>query len=73
MKKIFFAALMACAFLATSCSSNTDKLLDLKEELKAAIANRDLDKVVELEKKAAAIIENMSDEEREEAVKRIME
>ena len=64
---------MACAFLATSCSSNTDKLLDLKEELKAAIANRDLDKVVELEKKAAAIIDNMSDEEREEAVKRIME
>ena len=73
MKKVLIAALMACAFLATSCSSNTDKLLDLKKDLRQAIENRDLDKIAELEKKAAAIIEDMTDEEREEAIKRILE
>ena len=73
MKKILFAALMACAFLATSCSSNVDKLLDVKKELREAIANRDLEKVTELEKKAAGIIENMTAEERAEATRRILE
>ena len=73
MRKVLIAALMACAFLATSCSSNTDKLLDLKKDLRQAIENRDLDKIAELEKKAAAIIEDMTDEEREEAIKRILE
>ena len=73
MKKILFAALMACAFLVTSCSSNVDKLLDVKKELREAIANRDLEKVTELEKKAAGIIENMTAEERAEATRRILE
>ncbi|MBR5828877.1 MAG: hypothetical protein IKY47_02335 [Bacteroidaceae bacterium] len=73
MKKILFAALMACAFLATSCSSNVDKLLDVKKELREAIANRDLEKVTELEKEAAEIIENMTAEERAEATRRILE
>ena len=73
MKKVLIAALMACAFLATSCSSNTDKLLDLKKDLRRAIENRDLERIAELEKKAAAIIEDMTDEEREEAIKRILE
>ena len=73
MKKVLIAALMACAFLATSCSSNTDKLLDLKKDLRQAIENRDLERIAELEKKAAAIIEDMTDEEREEAIKRILE
>ena len=61
MRKILFVALMACAFLVTSCSSNVDKLLDVKKELREAIANRDLEKVTELEKEAAEIIENMTD------------
>ena len=73
MKKILFVALMACAFLVTSCSSNVDKLLDVKKELREAIANRDLEKVTELEKKAAGIIENMTAEERAEATRRILE
>ena len=73
MKKILFVALMACAFLATSCSSNVDKLLDVKKELRVAIENRDLEKVTELEKKAAGIIENMTAEERAEATRRILE
>ena len=73
MKKVLIAALMTCAFLATSCSSNTDKLLDLKKDLRQAIENRDLERISELEKKAAAIIEDMTDEEREEAIKRILE
>ena len=73
MKKILFAALMACAFLATSCSSNVDKLLDVKKELREAIANRDLEKVTELEKEATEIIENMTAEERAEATRRILE
>ena len=73
MKKVLIAALMACAFLATSCSSNTDKLLDLKKDLRQAIENRDLERIAELEKKAAAIIEDMTDEEREETIKRILE
>ena len=73
MKMILFAALMACAFLATSCSSNVDKLLDVKKELREAIANRDLEKVTELEKEAAEIIENMTAEERAEATRRILE
>ena len=73
MRKVLIAALMACAFLATSCSSNTDKLLDLKKDLRQAIENRDLERIAELEKKAAAIIEDMTDEEREEAIKRILE
>ena len=73
MKKILFVALMACAFLATSCSSNVDKLLDVKKELREAIENRDLEKVTELEKKAAGIIENMTAEERAEATRRILE
>ena len=49
MRKILFVALMACAFLVTSCSSNVDKLLDVKKELRQAIENRDLDKIAELE------------------------
>ena len=73
MRKILFVALMACAFLATSCSSNVDKLLDVKKELREAIANRDLEKVTELEKEAAEIIENMTAEERAEATRRILE
>ena len=73
MKKILFVALMACAFLVTSCSSNVDKLLDVKKELREAIANRDLEKVTELEKEAAEIIENMTAEERAEATRRILE
>ena len=73
MKKILFVALMACAFLVTSCSSNVDKLLDVKKELREAIENRDLEKVTELEKKAAGIIENMTSEERAEATRRILE
>ena len=73
MRKILFVALMACAFLVTSCSSNVDKLLDVKKELREAIANRDLEKVTELEKKAAGIIENMTAEERAEATRRILE
>jgi PBP1b-binding outer membrane lipoprotein LpoB len=73
MRKILFVALMACAFLATSCSSNVDKLLDVKKELRQAIENRDLDKIAELEKKAAGIIENMTSEERAEATRRILE
>ena len=73
MRKVLIAALMACAFLATSCSSNTDKLLDLKKDLRQAIENRDLERIAELEKKATAIIEDMTDEEREEAIKRILE
>ena len=73
MRKVLIAALMACAFLATSCSSNTDKLLDMKKDLRQAIENRDLERIAELEKKAAAIIEDMTDEEREEAIKRILE
>ena len=73
MKKILFVALMACAFLVTSCSSNVDKLLDVKKELRVAIENRDLEKVTELEKKAAGIIENMTAEERAEATRRILE
>ena len=73
MRKILFVALMACAFLVTSCSSNVDKLLDVKKELREAIENRDLEKVTELEKKAAGIIENMTAEERAEATRRILE
>ena len=73
MRKILFVALMACAFLVTSCSSNVDKLLDVKKELREAIANRDLEKVTELEKEAAEIIENMTAEERAEATRRILE
>ena len=73
MRKVLIAALMACAFLATSCSSNVDKLLDVKKELREAIANRDLEKVTELEKEAAEIIENMTAEERAEATRRILE
>ena len=73
MRKILFVALMACAFLVTSCSSNVDKLLDVKKELREAIANRDLEKVTELEKVAAGIIENMTAEERAEATRRILE
>ena len=73
MKKILFVALMACAFLVTSCSSNVDKLLDVKKELREAIENRDLEKVTELEKVAAGIIENMTAEERAEATRRILE
>ena len=73
MRKILFVALMACAFLVTSCSSNVDKLLDVKKELRVAIENRDLEKVTELEKKAAGIIENMTAEERAEATRRILE
>ena len=32
MKKMFFAAFVACAFLTVSCSSNVDKVIDLKKE-----------------------------------------
>ena len=73
MRKILFVALMACAFLVTSCSSNVVMLLDVKKELREAIENRDLDKIAELEKKAAGIIENMTSEERAEATRRILE
>ena len=73
MRKVLIAALMACALLATSCSSNVDKLLDVKKELREAIENRDLEKVTELEKMAAGIIENMTAEERAEATRRILE
>ena len=37
MKKLFFAAVVACAFLAFSCSSNVDKLVDIKKEKAEAV------------------------------------
>ena len=45
MKKMFIAALAACAFLFVSCSSNVDKVLDMKKDLAEAIANLDFEKV----------------------------
>ena len=45
MKKMFIAALVACAFLFVSCSSNVDKVLDMKKDLAEAIANLDFEKV----------------------------
>ena len=46
---MFIAALAACAFLFVSCSSNVDKIIDMKKDLAEAIADLDLEKVAELE------------------------
>ena len=73
MKKMFFAALMACAFIAVSCTSNVDRLIDIKKEQAAAIKELDLKKATELEKEAAEIAKNLTAEEKEELAKRLLD
>ncbi len=73
MKKMFFAALAACAFLAVSCSSNVDKVIDLKKEQAQAVKELDLKKAAELEKEVAGIMKEMTDEEKKELAERILE
>ncbi|MBR3941203.1 MAG: hypothetical protein IKJ71_03455 [Bacteroidaceae bacterium] len=73
MKKMFVAALAACAFLFVSCSSNVDKLVDIKKEQAEAVKELDLKKAAELEKEAAEIVKNLTAEEKEELAKRLLE
>jgi uncharacterized membrane protein len=73
MKKMFFAALVACAFIAASCGSKVDKLIDIKKEQVAAAKELDMKKVAELEKKAAEIAKDLTAEEKEELAKRLLE
>lgn len=73
MKKMFIAALAACAFLFVSCSSNVDKLVDIKKEQAEAVKEFDLKKAAELEKEAAEIVKNLTAEEKEELAKRLLE
>lgn len=73
MKKMFIAALAACAFLFVSCSSNVDKIIDMKKDLAEAIANLDLEKVAELEKEISEIMDDMTAEEKEDLAKRLLE
>ena len=64
MKKIMFAALVAGMFMCVSCSSNVDKVIDLKKEQAEAVKELDLKKAAELEKEVAAIMKEMSAWER---------
>lgn len=73
MKKMFFAALVACAFLTVSCSSNVDKVIDLKKEQAEAVKELDLKKAAELEKEVAEIMKDLTDEEKKELAKRVFE
>lgn len=73
MKKIFIAALAACAFLFVSCSSNVDKLIDMKKDLAEAVADLDFEKIDELEKEISEIMDDMTAEEKEELAKRLLE
>ena len=73
MKKMFVAALAACAFILVSCSSNVDKLVDIKKEQAEAVKELDLKKAAELEKEAAEIVKNLTTEEKEELAKRLLE
>lgn len=73
MKKMFFAALVACAFLTVSCSSNVDKIIDLKKEQAEAVKELDLKKAAELEKEVAEIMKDLTDEEKKELAKRVLE
>lgn len=73
MKKMFVAALAACAFLFVSCSSNVDKLVDIKKEQAEAVKELDLKKAAELEKEAAEIVKNLTAEEKEKLAKRLLE
>lgn len=70
---MFIAALAACAFLFVSCSSNVDKLVDIKKEQAEAVKELDLKKAAELEKEAAEIVKNLTAEEKEELAKRLLE
>ena len=72
MKKMFFA-LVACAFLTVSCSSNVDKVIDLKKEQAEAVKELDLKKAAELEKEVAEIMKDLTDEEKKELAKRVLE
>lgn len=73
MKKMFFAALVACAFITVSCSSNVDKVIDLKKEQAEAVKELDLKKAAELEKEVAEIMKDLTDEEKKELAKRVLE
>ena len=73
MKKMFVAALAACAFLFVSCSSNVDKLIDMKKDLAEAVADLDFEKIDELEKEISEIMDDMTAEEKEELAKRLLE
>ena len=72
MKKMFIAALAACAFLFVSCSSNVDKIINMKKDLAEAIANLDFEKVAELEKEISEIMDDMTAEEKEELANRLL-
>ena len=69
MKKMFFAALVACAFLTVSCSSNVDKVIDLKKEQAEAVKELDLKKAAELEKEVANSERALFDEDAKQRLK----
>lgn len=68
-----FAALVAGMFMCVSCSSNVDKVIDLKKEQAEAVKELDLKKAAELEEEVAAIMKDMSAEEKKELAKRMLE
>ncbi|MBP3409358.1 MAG: hypothetical protein J6K83_09470 [Bacteroidaceae bacterium] len=73
MRKIMFAALVAGMFMCVSCSSNVDKVIDLKKEQAEAVKELDLKKAAELEEEVAAIMKEMSADEKKELAKRMLE
>lgn len=73
MRKIMFAALVAGMFMCVSCSSNVNKVIDLKKEQAEAVKELDLKKAAELEEEVAAIMKDMSAEEKKELAKRMLE
>lgn len=73
MKKIMFAALVAGMFMCVSCSSNVDKVIDLKKEQAEAVKELDLKKAAELEKEVTSIMKEMSADEKKELAKRMLE
>lgn len=68
-----FAALVAGMFMCVSCSSNVDKVIDLKKEQAEAVKELDLKKAAELEEEVAAIMKEMSADEKKELAKRMLE
>ena len=83
MKKMFFAAFVACAFLTVSCSSNVDKVIDLKNEQATdvpspietptwaaeAVKEFELKKAAELEKEVANSERALFDEDTKQRLK----
>ena len=73
MKKIMFAAFVAGLFMCVSCTSDVDKVVELKKQQIEAVKDLDFRKMADLEDQIEVLEKDMTPEEKKEVRNRMKE